>query len=166
MGGFGQNQCFFDREQDRFMELFKNDVIKVQSFFMDHLVEVSRGNQTGAPSPMAVLRFYKIAYGKWGDFYNLLRKFKEAAEFGDWEHYYNWFSVNNGVEEPMFVQSMPKQNWADMEPPRKAPLQLAMDLFGPQDTISMTKLMGEIIEGENSEILRYRPDLSYVPEGN
>jgi hypothetical protein len=137
----------------------------VHTFFMDHLMEVSRDSDSKTPAAMAVLRYYKIAYGKWGEFYNLLRKFKEAADEGAWPVHYSWFSVNNGMEEPLFVEAVPKANWAAMAPPQKAPLQLAMDLFGPEETISMTNLMGQVIEEETSEILRYRADLSYFPEG-
>jgi hypothetical protein len=137
----------------------------VHTFFMDHLSEVSRDADSKTPAAMTVLRYYKIAYGKWGDFYNLLRKFKEAADEGEWPVHSSWFSVNNGMQEPLFVEAVPKANWAALSPPRKAPLQLAMDLFGPEETISMTNLMGQVIEEEVSEILRYRADLSYIPEG-
>ena len=137
----------------------------VHTFFMDHLIEVSRSADSKTPAAMTVLRYYKIAYGKWGEFYNLLRKFKEAADVGEWPVRYSWFSVNNGMQEPVFVEAVPKANWAAFSPPQKAPLQLAMDLFGPEETISMTNLMGQVIEEEVSEILRYRADLSYIPEG-
>jgi len=161
---FDSTPVSIEENKKRFMETFKTEVMGVRTFFMDHLVEVSRNPDMETPAPMTILRYYKVAYGKWGDFYNLLRKFREAAEVGEWPVRYSWFSVNNGAEEPMFVEAIPKKNWADMSPPAKAPLQLAMDLFGPEETISMTNLMSVIVEKEDSEILRYRPDLSYIPE--
>ena len=163
-GVFDSNPVSVEQNKKKFMETFKSDAVRVRAFFLDHLVEISRDSETAKPSPLTVLRYYKVAYGKWGEFYNLLRKFREAADVGEWPVRYSWFSVNNGAEEPMFVEATPKKNWAEMSPAGKAPLQLAMDLYGPEETISMTNLMSEIIEREDSEILQYRPDLSYVPE--
>ncbi len=163
---FDSSPLSVQESKDRFMETYKMDVVRVRAFFMDHLPDVSRDYEGENQAPLTVLRYYKVVYGKWGDFYNLLRKFNEAAEYGDWPVRYSWFAVNNGAEEPMFVEATPKQNWADMAPPKKAPLQLAMELYGPEDTISMTRLMSEIVESENSEVLRFRPDLSYEPGGS
>lgn len=162
---FDESQGLVTETGKRFLNKFEANAIKVHPFFLDHLIEVSRDSDAKTPATMIVLRYYKVAYGKWGDFYSLLRKFKEAAEEGNYPVRYSWFSVTNGMEEPVFVEAVPKKDWAEMAPPPKAPLQLAMDLFGPEETISMTNLMGQVIEKENSEILKYRADLSYIPEG-
>lgn len=163
---FDSSPVSIEQAYSRFGQESSEHVVRVRSFFLDQLIEVSRSSEDKSPAPLAVLRYFKISYGKWGEFYNLLRKFKEAAEFGEWPVHYSWYSVNNGADEPMFVEAIPKSNWADMEPPQKAPLQLITELFGPEDTILITNLMHEIIEKETSEVLRYRPDLSYVPEGS
>lgn len=162
---FDENQGLITETGKRFLNKFEPNEIKVHTFFLDHLIEVSRDSDSKTPAAMNVLRYYTVAYGKWGDFYSLLRKFKEAAEEGDSPVRYSWFSVTNGMEEPLFVEAVPKKDWSEMTPPPKAPLQMAMDLFGPEETISMTNLMSQVIEKEDSEILKFRADLSYIPEG-
>jgi hypothetical protein len=63
----------------------------------------------------------------------------------------------------MFVETVPKEDWASFAPPEKTPFQLIMELYGSEDTISITRLLGEIVEKENSEVVFFRPDLSYEP---
>jgi len=163
--GFDNSAVSADENTEKFQELMGKYVVSVQTHFLDHLPDVSwHETEDQPPPPLAVMRVFDIEYGKWGEFYTLLRKFREAAEEGDWPRQYSWFSLNRSGPEPTFVELVGKENWAAMAPPEKSPLQLIVDLFGHQDSMATMNALGNIVKSETSQVLRFRSDLSHLPE--
>ena len=71
----------------------------------------------------------------------------------------------NGGPSGVYVLTVPHKNWADFEdnPEVKPFRDMLKEAFGQAEADSIVDRIDHSVEKETSEIIQYRPDLSYVP---
>jgi hypothetical protein len=125
------------------------------------LADVSRPKES--PSSMYALAFYRAKFAKSRDFMRAARKIHEGIGKTQWPVHYAWFALVNGGEGPEFVLSLPRDKWADFNPPEKPFDKMMEEAFGRAEADSIGETFDNAVAGVSSEIVAYRADLSYVP---
>ena len=71
----------------------------------------------------------------------------------------------NGGQTGTYVLSLPRNSWADFEdkPEVKPFRDMLKEAFGQAEADSIVDRIDRSVEKETSEILQFRPDLSYLP---
>lgn len=128
-----------------------------------HLPAVSRSGDAGPPAAMSLIVFIHLNQGKTGDFTHLMQKIHEASGKTEWPVRYNWYALANGGEHPTFVVVLPRSNWADFEDPEVSFPAMLEQAFGRAESTDLLDKLGETIHCQRSEIVRYLPELSYMP---
>ena len=81
----------------------------------------------------------------------------------DWPVYSSWYRLASGGDGPHYVLSIGRDGYADFAPPEKT---MSVALTESMGARQATELLGDLrgsTERLYSEIVRFRPDLSYVP---
>ncbi len=68
-------------------------------------------------------------------------------------------SVKTGLD----VLSIPRNKWADFEEPEKSFDKILEEAYGKQEASEIIAGLGRVIESEETEIIKFRADLSYIP---
>jgi hypothetical protein len=74
-----------------------------------------------------------------------------------------WYSLVNGGEGPAMILSTGHQNWADFQPPETSFVKMLIEAYGKEGAGALLRNFSNSLRSEESEILSYRPDLSYIP---
>ncbi len=79
--------------------------------------------------------------------------------------HYNWYHLVSGGPGGTYVLTIERANWAAFaDDPAVKPLRDDLRAaFGEQEATSVIERLNSSIEGTYSEIIQFRPDLSYVP---
>jgi hypothetical protein len=130
--------------------------------FYVSLPDVSRPRD-GEPAPMSELNHYLLNMGTEDEFLSTMKKIHEAIGKSTWNVNYAWYQLVDGGEHPAFVLAFPMKGFADMapaDPPFPAMLEKAV---GRHDAAELMKSVDRCVKSVRTEIVRYRPDLSYLP---
>ena len=139
-------------------------VEKAPVSFYSYLADISRPFSSEGPKPLTELRYLHLNVGTEVEFTYAIRKAHEAIEKTNWPTHYQWYSLDSGGEHPTFVLALPRDNWADFAPQEKSFVDVLAEAYGRTEAQSLIEILGKSVHCERSEIIRYRPDLSYVPE--
>lgn len=138
------------------------------NFFLTTLTDVSTPSMAPNPQPLTQLIHFDVKIGSEAAFFNAIRKFHEAIQKTKWSPNgqpatYFWYAVADGGESPHYVLAIPLRGWADMEegdPPFPAMLEKA---YGRTEAQAILESFSHSVKKQWSEVIRYRPELSYVP---
>jgi hypothetical protein len=124
-----------------------------------------------ASSPMAdtgptkfsqVIHFYVKPSGV-GPFRAAIKDGEAALAKVNWPVHANWYELVSGGEGPEFVLAVARNSWADFEPRGKTLADAFAEVYGPEKATAMLDAVRNNTRYTYSELLRYRPDLSYIP---
>jgi hypothetical protein len=109
---------------------------------------------------------FQIRYAKTDDFRSAIARIYDAAQKTKWPVHYFWQRLANGGHGGTYVLLVDHANWASFdEDPNVKPLRdMLRDAFGEQEAMSVIERLNGSIESSYSEIVQFRPDLSYIPE--
>jgi hypothetical protein len=127
------------------------------------LADVSRPTAGPTPSPMAEIVTYQLNMGAEQEFRSAMKKVHEAIGKAGLDWHYFWYELIDGGEQPTFVLAIAMNGWADLapsDPPFSAMLAKA---YGDYEAGEILKSIDRSVRSVHSEVIRYRPDLSYVP---
>ena len=123
---------------------------------------------TSTPAPLNQLIHFQVKVGAGEEFGNAIKKVHEAIQKTKWSSggqpvTYQWYAMANGGDNPHFTLVLPLLGWADMEEPETPFPAMLEKAFGRTDAAAIMEIFNRTVVREYSEVLRYRPDLSYVP---
>lgn len=125
------------------------------------------GNPDSSPLPptYSEIIIIRVKIGKDGDFRAALGKISDAERKVNPSSHVSIFALANGGYSNTYVVSFPRPHWADFEPNpnEKSIPQVLTEVYGVDEANSTMGAIDNSIESEYSEILKFRPDLSYVP---
>jgi hypothetical protein len=127
-------------------------------------VSSSDPSSTG-PAKYSELHTFRVHRDKIGTFRGALARLSEAAQKTKWPVHFEWYELVNGGFDGTFVLALPREDWADFEdkPEGKPFREMLKDAFGQSEADSIYDRLESSIESEYSEIIKFRPDLSYIP---
>jgi len=127
------------------------------------LPEVSRPSGGATPTAMSEVIHYQLKMGAEQEFRNAMKKVHEAIQKSGLDWHYSWFDLVDGGEHPTFVLAIAMNGWADLGPSETPfPVMLAK-AFGEYEAGEILKSIDRSVKSVRSEVIKYRPDLSYVP---
>ncbi len=117
------------------------------------------------PSKYSEIVIFHVRYGKGSDFRSAIDRIHDAAEKTKWPLNFYWYELVNGGQTGEYVLSLPHDSWADFEdkPTVKPFRDMLKEAFGQAEADSIVDRIDHSVEMETSEILQFRPDLSYLP---
>jgi hypothetical protein len=108
---------------------------------------------------------FHIRYGHADDFRSAIARAAEARQKMNSQAHVSWYRLVNGGHGGTYVLTIEHANWASMEDdPAIKPLRDDLRAaFGEQEAMSVIERLNSSIEGTYSELIQFRPDLSYIP---
>lgn len=173
VGRFDQHWADMDKpaisdEADtaEFQKVIGSSVESVVNRYYDFLPKISHvpAGDMG-PSKFSEVIIFQVRYGKNSDFRSGIDRIHEAAEKTKWPVNFGWYVLANGGQTGEYVLSIPHKNWADFEdkPDVKPFRDMLKEAFGQAEADSIVDRLDHSVDKETSEIIQFRPDLSYMP---
>jgi hypothetical protein len=172
VGRLGQHWADLDKpsipDQTDLEEYNKVVGAYVQSIVTRHyelLPKMSKPLDSTVPSKFSEIITFRVRPGKGDDFRSAVARATEAIEKTKWPPHFLWYALASGGSADTYVLVLPHANWADFEdkPDVKPFPEMLKEAFGRAEADSVTKRFDSSIESETTEIIQFRPDLSYLP---
>jgi hypothetical protein len=172
VGRFGQHWTDLDKpaisdEADlaQFQKVVGLYVDSVVARYYEFMPKVSNATGSMMPSKFSEVITFQVRYGKDSDFRSAIGRVYEAAQKTKWPVNFGWYVLANGGPTGIYVLSLPRNNWADFEdkPDVKPFRDMLKEAFGQAEADSIVDRIDHSVEKETSEIIQFRPDLSYLP---
>jgi len=153
-------------DTDEFNKVVGAYVQSVTDRYYEFLPKLSNPDTASTgPSKFSEIVTFRVRRDKIADFRAALGKVSEAVAKTKWPVHYEFYQLVNGGYLGTFVLAEPHANWADFEdqPGVKPFHDMLRDAFGPGEGDSVYDRVEGAIESEYTDILQFRPDLSYIP---
>lgn len=173
VGRFGQHWADFDKpaipdETDvaEYEKVLGSYVESLTTRYYEFLPKVSHVGEMTAPSKFSEILTFYAHYGKGQEFRAILDQICEAVQKTKWPPQFQWYALANGGSAGEFVLAIPHKNWAEFgDDPNVKPFRdMLKEAFGQAQSDSIINRIDDAVEKETSEIVQFRPDLSYLPE--
>ncbi len=173
VGRFNQHWADYDKppvSDEADLAEFQKAVIpyveSVVTRYYDYLPKISNSEpDTGMPSKFSEIYIFHVRSGKTSDFRSAIARIHDGGMQSKWPVHYGWYELVNGGDDGTFVLSFPHKNWADFEgnPDAKPYRDMIKEAFGQEEADSIQDRLDHSIEKMTTEIIQFRPDLSYLP---
>lgn len=138
-------------------------VERITSRLYARRAEVSRSAGGTAPSPYAGIIVFRVRYGRIAEFHSLVKTYFEATGKAGSFPPYEWYDLAWGGETGTVVLLLPRNSWAEFAPPARTTRELLETTLGRDAAELFYRTLGEVVESQSTSVLRFRPDLSYIP---
>ena len=118
---------------------------------------------TSAPAPFSQVTHFYLSPEGVNDFMDGIRKVNEGVQKTKYPSNAAWYQLFNGGEGPEWVLVAARASWAEFAPPEKTLDAMMEEAYGKAPGAAALASLRKAIRYTRSEILQYRPDLSYVP---
>ena len=125
--------------------------------------DASRPPAGKEPSAMAQVTHFYVKVSGVDAFTAAIKEAKAALDKVDWPVHSFWYQLVSGGEGPEFVLVTARSSWADLEPLKQRLDDALAQAYGAQKAIAILDAVRSNTTHTVSELLKYRPDLSYVP---
>lgn len=116
------------------------------------------------PAALHMLAFLRLKIGKVDDYTETAKQSKEAAEKAKWPRHWIVFNLLSGGDAPTWVISQPRDKFADLNPPEgKTFTEMLEEQLGKDAARLRQEQADSSIQSVFTQMMEYRPDLSYVP---
>jgi hypothetical protein len=151
---------------DEFNKVLGSSVQSVVSRYYEFMPKVSNPPASTAISKFSEIITYHVRYGHGEDFDSAMARVNEAVQKTKWPVNYLWYQLVDGGAGGTYVLVIPHDSYADFEdkPEVKPFREMLKDAFGPSEAGSIVKRFDAAIDSETSSIIRFRPELSYLPK--
>jgi len=127
------------------------------------------GHETGAtsdrPAKFYEINTFHVPLGKTGIFVAAIGKLREAIEKTKAPIDASWFSLDEGGQSGTWIVVISHKTWASFDDPAvKSPPEIVREAFGPNEGQAIVQQVENATGGFfTSEVVEFRPDLSYFP---
>jgi hypothetical protein len=172
VGRLGQHWADFDKpaipdETDlaEFQKAVGAYVDSVTARYYEYMPKISNPTDAKMPAKFAEILTFYVRYGKESDFRSAIGRVYDAGLKTKWPVNYEWYELANGGASGVYVLVLPRNSWADFEdkPDVKPFREMLKDAFGQAEADSILDRIDGSVQKETSEIIRFHPELSYLP---
>jgi hypothetical protein len=172
VGRLGQHWADFDKpavpdEADlaEFQKVVGGYVDSVVARYYDFMPKVSNPTDAKMPSKFAEIITFYVRYGKESDFRSAISRIYDGTLKTKWPVNYEWYELASGGQTGVFVLVLPRNSWADFEdkPEVKPFRDMLKEAFGQPEADSIVDRIDGSVQKETSEIIKFHPELSYLP---
>ena len=170
IGAFGSTWKNYDDREAFEMADMKEAVATIgphvgnfTSFILAYDEEMSRPPDTPGPAKFCQLTRYYVKPKAAIAFHDAVKEIKAALDGAAYPVRNRWYALVSGGEVPCWVNATDRSNWADFAGPEKNLRKtLEEKLGGRQATELIDQVVGSC-DRITTEIIVYRPDISYIP---
>jgi hypothetical protein len=172
VGRLGQHWADLDKppipdEADlaEFQKVVGGSVESITTRYYELMTKVSNAPADKMPSKFGEIISFHVRYGKESDFRSAIQRVYDASQKTKWPVNYLWYELENGGPTGLFVLVLPRSNWADFEdkPEVKPFRDMLKEAFGQAEADSIVDRIDGSVKEETTQIVQFRPDLSYLP---
>ncbi len=154
-------------EQDltEYNKVIGNFVESLKIRYYEFLPKISHPPSAALPLKYEEVIAFHLKYGKDTDFQKGISRVTEAATKTNWPMKFEWYHLVNGGSGDEWVLVLPHDKWADFgdSPDVKPPHEMVAGAFGASEAKSLFDSFNDMVMYETTEIIQFRPDLSYIP---
>jgi hypothetical protein len=125
--------------------------------------EASRPPEGNQPTAFSQVTHFYVKPSGVGAFLAAIKEGKQALDKVNWPVHAFWYQLVSGGEGPQFVLVVARASWAEFEPQGKGLPAAFAEVYGPEKATALVNAVSDNTRYTYSELLRYRPDLSYIP---
>jgi hypothetical protein len=172
VGRLGQHWADFDKpaipdavDMEEYNKLIGAYVEKLVPRYWEFMPKVSNLTGPAGPTKFTEVVTFRVHSGREEDFRSAVTRFYDAVQKTKWAVSFGWYALASGGRGGTFVLILPHANWADFEdnPNVKPYREMLKEGLGQAEADSVIKRFDESIDWTYSEIVQFRPDLSYIP---
>ena len=172
VGRLGQHWADFDKppvpdqaDLEEFNKVVGGYVESIVARYYQLMPKISNPSSATMPSKFAAIITFHVRYGKGSDFQSAITRVYDATVKTKWPVNYEWYALASGGTTGTYVLVLPRASWADFEdkPDVKPFRDMLKDAFGQAEADSIVDRIDASVQSETSEIIQFRPDLSYLP---
>ncbi|MGD0957391.1 MAG: hypothetical protein ABR953_11270 [Candidatus Acidiferrales bacterium] len=172
VGRLGQHWADYDKppipdaaDTEEFNKAVGSYVESVKTHYYEYLPKLSNPSDSAGPAKYDEVITFRVKYGKQGEFRSALTRIAEAVQKTKWSVKFEWYELASGGFDGTYVLALPRATWADFEenPSAKPFREMLKDAFGQGEADSIVARIDGSVESEYSQIIQFRPDLSYTP---
>jgi len=133
--------------------------------YYEFMPKVSNPTGDTKPPKFSEIITFHVRYGKGADFRSAITRVYEGGLKTKWPVNYEWYTLANGGNTGTFVLVLPRNSWADFDdkPDVKPFRDMLKDAFGQAEADSIVNRIDASVSSETTEIIQFRPELSYMP---
>ena len=167
---FGQHWADFDKpsvpdadDLAQYQKLVGSSVESLVTSYWEAMPKWS--NPSTMPGKYVEVITFHVRYGHGDDFRSAIARAAEARQKLNSPAHASWHRLVNGGPGGMFAVTYDRANFASMEDdPAIKPLRDDLRAaFGEQEAMSVIERLNSSVESTYSELIQFRPDLSYIP---
>jgi hypothetical protein len=171
VGRFGQHWADMDTpsvtdaaDLEQYRKSVAGNVEKLETAYYEFLPKWSNPSTDMNNKFTEVITFH-VRYGKGDDFRSAVARAHEARQKMNSPAHYSWYRLVSGGPGGTYVLTYDHANWAGMaDDPAVKPLRDDIRAaFGEQEAMSIVERLNGAVESTYSELIQFRPDLSYIP---
>src|ERR1039458_424762 len=132
---------------------------------MDNQPDLSWPGTATMPPKYSEVVTFNVHQGKTDAFVADLKKITAAISKAKWGSNYNVYSLSYGGKGNTFVLVVDHPNYADFAEPAKSFNQLLAEAMGKDAAVAFMKGLDATLDSTEAQIIKFRPDLSYIPDG-
>jgi len=172
VGRLGQHWADFDKpavpdqaDLEEFNKVVGSYVDSIVARYYEYMPKVSNSTSATTPSKFAEIVTFHVRYGKGSDFRSAITRIYDATMKTKWPVNYEWYVLASGGMTGTYVLVLPHANWADFQdkPDVKPFRDMIKEALGQAEADSIVDRIDASVQSESSEIIQFRPDLSYLP---
>lgn len=172
VGRVGQRWADYDKppipdaaDTEEFNKAVGAYVQSVKTHYYEYLPKLGNPSDSATPAKYDEIITFRVKYDKQGEFRSALSRITEAIQKTKWSVKSEWYELASGGFDGTYVLVLPRASWAEFEDnPNVKPLrEMLKDAFGQAEADSLIARIEASVESEYSEIIQFRPDLSYTP---
>ncbi len=172
VGRLNQHWADFDKpaipdqaDLDEFQKVLGTYVDSVVANYYEYMPKLSNPPAATTPSKFGDVMTFHVRYGKNSDFRSAITRVYDAAQKTKWPVNFEWYALASGGDTGTYVLVLPRSSWADFEdkPDVKPFRDMLKDAFGQAEADSIVDRIDGSVSSETSQIIQFRPDLSYLP---
>jgi hypothetical protein len=171
VGRLGQHWADFDKpsvpdqaDLDEYQKSIGAYVESLVTRYYEAETKISSGGNSNPTDKFAEILTFHVAYGKGPEFRSAISRVTEAAQKTKWPLDYIWYTLASGGDTGTFVLVEPHKSWGDFEDKDRKPFRdMLKEAFGQAEADSIVHEIYSSVTSETSEIIQFRPDLSYLP---
>jgi hypothetical protein len=136
---------------------------KMSLHYVSMIPEASRPSARTQPPAMSQVTHYFVKPSGVVQFADAIKAVKAALDKVNYPVYSRWYSLVSGGEGPHYVLVVERNEWAEFEPMAKTLEQVIAEATSPSKAVELMSAVRDNTRHTYSELLVYRPDLSYLP---
>lgn len=133
------------------------------SFILADEEEMSRPPDAPGPAKFCQLTHYYLKPKAAPAFYDAVKEIKAALDTAAYPVRNREYALVSGGEVPCWVNATDRSSWSDFAGPEKGLRKVLEEKLGGRKATELIEKVAGACERATTEIVVYRPDLSYIP---